>query len=137
MKTSAFKLFLLVCLFTLTASMAEAKGKQAKYIFYLISDGTGVNTFLGAEMMRAELNGSIGYVPFVASQFPVRGLATTYSADKGITDSAASGTALSSGYKTNNRYLGMNPRGEKMPNIREVAHDAGARTAVVTTDDLH
>lgn len=133
MKTSALKLFLLVCLFTLGASMAEAKGKQAKYIFYLISDGTGVNTFLGAEMMRAELNGSIGYVPFVASQFPVRGLATTYSADKGITDSAASGTALATGNKTKNGMIGENPDSADVTSIAQWAKDAGARVGVATS----
>lgn len=73
---------------------------------------------------------------FTARDFPNQGYAKTYSASDAVTDSAASGTALSSGYKTINRYLGITPRGESLMNIRELAASKGARTAVVTTDAL-
>ena len=119
-----------------TAAQLSTAGKPEKFIFadkaknmiLLIGDGMGYN--------QIELALSEGMEFFIPRLFPNQGEAKTYSASSSITDSAASGTALSSGYKTNNRYLGMNPRGEKMPNIREVAHDAGARTAVITTDAL-
>lgn len=101
---------------------------KAKNVILLIGDGMGYN--------QIELALANGMEFFIPRFFPNQGEAKTYSASSNVTDSAASGTALSSGYKTNNRYLGMNPRGEKMPNIREVAHDAGARTAVITTDAL-
>lgn len=47
--------------------------------------------------------------PLTMMQFPVSSLAMTYSANSKITDSAAAGTALSTGSKTNNNMLGVLP----------------------------
>lgn len=41
------------------ANNASAKNK-AKYVFYLITDGTGINTVLATEMYRAAKEGRIG-----------------------------------------------------------------------------
>ena len=39
---------------------------QAKYVFYLIGDGMGVNQVNGTEMYQAEIqNGRIGVEPFL------------------------------------------------------------------------
>ena len=55
----------LLSVFLLLAVAAAAfAGQKAKYVFYLITDGTGVNTVLGAEMMQAELQGQIGRKAF-------------------------------------------------------------------------
>lgn len=102
--------------------------KEAKNAVLLIGDGMGE--------LQINLALSNGLNEFTARCFPNQGYAKTYSASSAVTDSAASGTALSSGYKTINRYLGMNVKGEKQINIRELAAAQGARTAVVTTDSL-
>ncbi len=94
----------------------------------LIGDGMGYNSINAA--LYAGLEG------FVARDFPYQGESITYSANSSITDSAAGGTALSSGYKTNNGYVGMTPDEQIMPNVREFAADAGAFTAVITTDAI-
>ena len=45
---------------------------QAKYVFYFIGDGMGVNQVNGTEMFQAELqNGRIGVEPLLFTQFPV------------------------------------------------------------------
>ena len=45
---------------------------QAKYVFYFIGDGMGVNQVNGTEMFQAELqNGRIGVEPQLFTQFPV------------------------------------------------------------------
>ena len=80
----------------LSSCCAEPAQKQPKYVFYLILDGCGVNTINAQEMYQAELQGRIGRVPTCMSQFPVVGVASTYSVTNGVTDSAASGTALGS-----------------------------------------
>ena len=54
---------------------------QAKYVFYFIGDGMGVNQVNGTEMYRAELqNGRIGVEPLLFTQFPVGTMASTFSA---------------------------------------------------------
>ena len=85
---------------------------QAKYVFFFIGDGMGPNQVLAAEMYQAALKGEIGRVPLLMSQFPYSGQAATFSASYGITDSAAAGTCLASGKKTNNGMIGQTPDGE-------------------------
>lgn len=97
-------LFLLLILATTTFAQ-----KQAKYVFYFITDGTGVNTILGAEMYESAKQDVIGRTPFCVTQFPVIGVSSTYSHDSGVTDSAASGTALATGVKTKNGCIGQYP----------------------------
>ena len=52
------------------------------------------------------------------------------------TDSAASATALACAYKTINGYLGVDSNNKEIQNVRELAHEYGAQTAVVTTDTI-
>ena len=84
---------------------------QAKYIFYFIGDGMGPNQVLAAEMYQAAVGGVNGCTPLCMTQFPYSGQATTFSASDGITDSAAAGTCLASGKKTNNGMIGQTPDG--------------------------
>ena len=83
------------------------QAQQAKYVFYFIGDGMGVNQVLGTELYRGELEGKIGIKPLLFTQFPYVTMATTFSASSGVTDSAASGPALATGHKTRNGTLGL------------------------------
>ena len=51
-----------------------------------------------------------------------------------FTDSAAAATALATGYKTTNGYLGVTKYNKTVQNVRELADSVGAKTAVLTTD---
>ena len=53
----------------LTSGMAYAQ--QAKYVFYFIGDGMGVNQVNGTEMYLAEQEGRIGVKPLLFTSFPV------------------------------------------------------------------
>ena len=92
----------LLLLFTITL-----QAQQAKYVFYFIGDGMGVNHVQGTEMYQSELKGEIGITPLLFTQFPYATMATTFSATNGVTDSAAAGTALATGNKTKNGALGV------------------------------
>lgn len=96
-------LSLAVCCMLVVVAMAQ----QAKYVFYFIGDGMGVNQVNGTETYLAALEGRIGVTPLLFTQFPTVALATTYSGTNGVTDSAAAGTALATGEKTKNGALGM------------------------------
>ncbi len=123
-----------IFIMTLMIAISVSAQKQAKYVFYFITDGTGVNTVLGAEMYNAELNGTIGRLPFCFSAFPIVGVASTYSSNSGVTDSAASGTALATGVKTQNGCLGLMPD-LKTPvsSIAVWAKEAGMKVGVASS----
>lgn len=99
----------------------------------MIGDGMGYN-----HINMALAN---GLDSFVAQQLPVAGSAVTRSqsvinGDASYTDSAAAGTALATGYKTINGYIGKNASKVDCQNLRELADSMGAKTAVITTDAL-
>jgi len=49
-----------------------------------------------------------------------------------LTDSGASATALSTGYRTVNKAIGVNTNGERLKNLIEMAIESGLKTGVVT-----
>ena len=81
--------------------------QQAKYVFYFIGDGMGINQVQGTEIYRAELKKKTGISPLLFTQFPYSTIATTYSASNRVTDSAAAGTALATGHKTQYSAIGV------------------------------
>ncbi len=105
-----------------------------KYVFYFIGDGMGVNQVNGTETYLAALEGRIGVKPLLFTSFPAVGLATTFSATNGVTDSAAAGTALATGEKTKNGAIGV-LADQKTPasSVATWAKDAGAAVGVATS----
>lgn len=100
----------------------------------MIGDGMGFNHI---EMAK---NG--GMAEFYAEQFPNKGKARTRSltvinGGDQWTDSAAAATALATGYKTLNGKVGVDKDNKTLKNIRELADEKGAKTAVVTTDVIN
>lgn len=128
MKKRTFHLLLLLML----CGVVRAQG-TAKYVFYFIGDGMGVNQVNGTEMFRAEREGKIGSVPLGFSLFPVATTATTFSATNSITDSSAGGTALACGVKSYNGAIGMDKDGKRARSVAEQAKLAGKRVGVATS----
>ena len=128
-KLSISGIILSLLLFTGCAKQ-PAQPQQPKYVFYLILDGCGVNTINCQEMYQAELQGKIGRVPTTMSQFPVAGVASTYSVANGVTDSAASGTALATGVKTYNGAIGMDTDTVPVYGFASWAKAAGKRVGI-------
>ncbi|WP_294630673.1 alkaline phosphatase [uncultured Bacteroides sp.] len=107
---------------------------QAKYVFYFIGDGMGVNQVNGTEMYRAELlNGRIGVEPLLFTQFPVATMATTFSATNSVTDSAAAGSALATGEKTYNHAISVGEDKNAIQTVAEKARKAGKKVGVATS----
>jgi len=121
-------------LVTLFLFIIAGFAQQAKYVFYFIGDGMGINQVNGTEMYQSELNHKIGTTPLLFTQFPSMTVATTYAANNGITDSAASGTALATGYKTQYGTIGM-LADQKTPanSIAVWAKKQGARVGISTS----
>ena len=115
------------------ALVVMAEGK-AKYVFYFIGDGMGVNQVNGTETYMAAVEGRIGTSPLCFAQFPYVGLVTTYSGTNGVTDSAAGGTALATGNKTKNGALGIkSDLTTRINSIAALAKSEGKAVGVTTS----
>lgn len=127
------KAFLSFAVVFLLAASAFAQGK-AKYVFYFIGDGMGVNQVNATETYQADLKGRIGTLPLCFAGFPYTALVTTQSATNGVTDSAAGGTALACGQKTKNGVLGMlQDQQTPITSIAVEAQRAGAAVGITTS----
>lgn len=104
---------------------------QPKYIFYFIGDGMGMGPVTATEMYNRQVLGNPE--PITMMQFPVAGVALTYSASSPVTDSAAAGTALSTGVKTKNGMLGMNPDTVSVTSVARVLKDDGYGIGIATS----
>jgi len=94
----------------------------------------GSNQVLGAEMYRSAQQGMpLGRVQTLMTTFPYSGSASSYSASNGITDSAAAGTCLATGTKTNNGMLGMDKDTIRIPSIAEELKAQGWGVGIMTT----
>ncbi len=108
--------------------------KAPKYVFYFIGDGMGPSHVLGTELYMGELKGEIGRpTKLCFTQFPKTAFVTTFSKSNGVTDSAASGTALATGNKTKNGYLGVTMDGTPVYSVAHAAKEAGYAVGVSTT----
>lgn len=127
------KSVLMIIMSIFASSLAFAK--QPKYVFYFIGDGLGASQRQFAEFFLQEKTSNPGQ-KLLMNTFDVAGMNTTYAANTLITDSAAAGTALASGVKTNKGVIGMNPRGVAVKTLTECAEDEGLATGLITTTRL-
>jgi len=100
----------------LFAGMAFAD--TPKYVFYLIGDGMGASQRQAAEYFLQAKTGD-DTAKLVMNQLPIAGINTTHSYDSLVTDSAAAGTALAAGFKTNNGVISMLPDGTSVKTLVE------------------
>lgn len=104
---------------TPTEPVQTAQAKHPKYVFYFIGDGMGMGHVNAAEAYNREVLGNPE--PLLMLRFPVASQVRTHSANKPITDSAAAGTALANGNKTNNGMIAVGPDSTKV--YRSIAYD--------------
>ena len=116
----------------LIALSLSAFAKSPKYVFYMIGDGMGINHAYAAEKYNLATGGE--EINFF--HFPVRTFVNTYSANSYVTDSAAGGTALSTGTKVNNSAIAMSVDGEPLVSLAERAKKAGYATGIVSSTSI-
>ena len=101
------------------------KEEKAKYIFLFIGDGMGNPIVSLTESYMSYKEGKLGGERLTFSSFPYFGLATNHSANRFITCSAAAGTAIATGQKTNNGMLGRDPEGNPLKSFTYDLKDEG------------
>lgn len=128
---------LTICCLLLALSIpiqAKKKTPQPQYIFYFIGDGMGVNQVNATEIFLGQKEGKTGTSPLCFASFPYTGFVTTHSASNGVTDSAASGTALATGHKTKNGALGLGEEfSDTVQSIAWAAKQKGMAVGITTT----
>jgi alkaline phosphatase len=97
-------------------------------IILMIGDGMGFNH---VELARLVEVGEYGSLNMQNSDWNAS--STTYSANAAVTDSAAAGTALATGTKTNNGVVGEDPSLNPLETILEYAQTLNKSTGVVST----
>ena len=122
------KLFLLLMLplVAFGVSGCTEKEPEVKNIIIMIGDGMGL-----AQASLTQIENK--YAPTAFDRAQNVALQKTYSANNRVTDSAASGTALATGYKTNNSTLGQTPDGTPVESIIAKAEKVGYASGVVVT----
>lgn len=104
------------------------KTEKPKNVIFLIGDGMGVSqVFAGLTANHGNL---------FLENFKHIGFSETQSADDYITDSAAGGTALSTGIRTNNGAIGMDTDKKPVKTILEKAEEKGLATGLVSTSAI-
>jgi alkaline phosphatase len=110
-----------------------AQTPQAKYVFLFIGDGMGLPHVQAAE----EYLQSVSNSPkdhLVMTAFPAQGFSTTDCKNNYMTDSAASGTALASGYKTAYSVLGIDETGgTRFVTMAEYAKRCGKKIGIISS----
>lgn len=108
---------------------AQNPAGEVRNVIFLIGDGMGLAQ---VSMLKIEN----GYAPTAFDRAGGIALILSYSANNRVTDSAAAGTALATGGKTDNSTLGQTPSGEPLTSMMRRASDHGFRTGLVVTGAL-
>ena len=119
------RIFALVLIFTAVA----LHGGGPKYIFLFIGDGLSTPQ----RMIAEEFARKVGHGELTINHLPNHATTRTVSANSLVTDSAASGTAIACGEKTDNGRIGTGPDNGKLESVAEVARDLGRKVGIVTS----
>lgn len=109
-------------------------GDAPRNIILFIGDGMGMNHVQAASMQKAfseqktPVEGRLSF-----EEFPVTGYLTTHSANMMATDSAAAGTALACGVKTQNGVIGKGADGTNVDSVAVLAKKNGKAVAILTS----
>lgn len=119
---------------SMAATVYQNSGQQydsginnQKGIFIVIGDGCGLAQWSSAMINSGPLN--IEKIKHI-------GLSKTQSADDFTTDSAAGGTAIATGNKTNNRFIGKDPSGKILKSLMEISQTNNYFKGIITTDNI-
>lgn len=107
------------------SAVVQPSERPVRNVILMIGDGMGSEHLWAAWLCnKGQLN---------ICNLPCTAFSMTYSANHTITDSAAGGTALACGGKTDNGMLGQRPDGTPMQSLAELCRSHGMGTGLVVT----
>lgn len=107
---------------------SDGKLRKVKNIIFLIGDGMG--------LAHAYTSYTANHGQSNLFQIKNIGLSITASADAYGTDSAAGATAMATGEKTNNRYLGVDTNKKPLKSIMKYAAQERKKTAIIVCESV-
>lgn len=110
----------------------SGRTETPKYVFLFIGDGMGLAHVSATDSFLAYQDSCYGGAYLTFPQFPVTGLTRTYCADSGVTDSAAAGTAIACGQKTDTGRIGLDSDGEPLTSVAYELRDAGYQIGIMS-----
>jgi alkaline phosphatase len=102
--------------------------KKAKNVILLIGDG------MGLAQIQAGLSANLGESNMVLIKY--MGLSRTEASNSDFTDSAAGATAMATGSKTNNRYIGVSAAGKVLTSIPDTLATFGIKSGIISSGDI-
>lgn len=144
-KWSSFALASMITLSSMSMAQAEVPVKEMKKpsnVIMLVMDGSSNNAITLSRWYKGES---------LAMDEILTGAMRTYSADSAITDSAPAATALATGHKSNDKYIGVLPSLVNSPglesiakedafkpvaNVLEGAKQQGKATGIISTSEI-
>ncbi len=114
-------------------SIINGEFETPKNVILIIGDGMGPNDIEITEKHSKDVY-SFG---LVLNKIKNHGLAKTRSANSSVTDSAASATALSTGVKTNNGYIGKDTKANDLKTMAEIAREQGKKVGIITNEYIY
>lgn len=99
-----------------------------KNVILLIGDG------MGLAQIQAGLSANFGQSNIINMQHI--GFSLTESSNSDFTDSAAGGTAIATGHKTNNRYIGVDENGKLIASIPDTLASHGIKSGIISSGDI-
>lgn len=127
MKTQKILVAIVMALAVLTGCSSKQSQKPTNVI-YLIGDGMG---FGAVSSLLLSVDEETGF-----EMAPVIGLNETCSANNYVTDSPAGGTALATGTRTCNGFLGVGPDSMQLESLLKKAQKMGKKTGIVVNTTL-
>lgn len=129
---SFFQILLISC------KPLQPEQKKIKYVFLFIGDGMGVAQVNAAEAFLAVKSHKKGFKHLTFTDFPNVGLASTFANNRFITESAAAGTALATGNKTNLERISMDSTGTiPMKTIAETFKENGMKVGILSSVSIN
>ena len=119
---------IVISLIIITLTSAGSERQKPRNLIIFIGDGMGVAHVYAAMTVSGN--------QMIFPSFPVTGFSITHSNNSYSTDSAAGGTAIATGEKTNNRMISVRPDSTVLVTILEHARASGRSTGIVCTSSL-
>ncbi|WP_082630123.1 alkaline phosphatase [Peribacillus muralis] len=124
-----FGLLLFSCLIGITHPIQAETKKIPKNVILLIGDGMGLGAM---EIARQFEYGKTGVLHM--EKLDHVALMRTYSANNHVTDSAAGGSAIATGVKTNNESIGVDVNGNEVDSVLDAFENHGKKVGIISTN---
>ncbi|MGE8290767.1 MAG: alkaline phosphatase [Sphingobacterium sp.] len=108
--------------------ISDGATTNIKNVILLIGDG------MGLAQIQAGLSANFGQSNIINMQHI--GFSRTEASNSDFTDSAAGGTAIATGHKTNNRYIGVDENGKLIASIPDTLASHGIKSGIISSGDI-